>query len=79
LRLRLDVQLITNRRFWFDAEDAELRQLYELEYTRSASATSVEEPEQRRSSAFGSLFAGARLLGVSTLPVIDARPARPRS
>lgn len=73
LRLRLDVQLITNRRFWFDAEDAELRQLYELEYHALSERYIVENLNSGDQASFGSLFAALDSLGrVEHLPVIDA-------
>ena len=73
LRLRLDVQLITNRRFWFDAEDAELRQLYELEYHALSERYIVENLNSGDQASFGSLFAALDFLGrVEHLPVIDA-------
>jgi hypothetical protein len=34
LRIRLDVEFLNKRRFWFDNEDASLRQLYQLSTTR---------------------------------------------
>jgi hypothetical protein len=73
LRLRLDVQLIANRRFWFDAEDAELRQLYQLEYHALSERYIVQNLNSGDLASFGSLFAALDFLGrVEHLPVIDA-------
>ena len=73
LRFRLDVQLITNRRFWFDAEDAELRQLYQLEYHALSERYIVENLNSGNQASFGTLFAALDFLGrVQRLPVIDA-------
>jgi hypothetical protein len=73
LRLRLDVQLLANRRFWFDAEDAELRQLYQLEYHALSERYIVENLNSGDVASFGSLFAALDFLGrVEHLPVIDA-------
>jgi len=73
LRLRLDVQLITNRRFWFDAEDAELRQLYELEYHALSERYIIENLNSGDQVSFGSLFTALDYLGrVEHLPLIDA-------
>jgi hypothetical protein len=73
LRLRLDVQLLTNRRFWFDNEDAELRQLYELEYHALSERYIIENLNSGDQVSFGSLFTALDYLGrVEHLPLIDA-------
>jgi len=73
LRLRIDVQLIANRRFWFDADDAELRQLYQLEYHALSERYIVANLNSGDQASFGSLFAALDSIGrVEHLPVIDA-------
>jgi len=73
LRLRIDVQLIANRRWWFDADDAELRQLYQLEYHAVSERYIVANLNSGDQASFGSLFAALDYIGhVEHLPVIDA-------
>jgi hypothetical protein len=73
LRLRLDVQVIANRRFWFDAEDAELRQLYQLEYHALSERYIVENLNSGDQASFATLFSALNFVGrVERLPVIDA-------
>lgn len=73
LRLRIDVQLIANRRFWFDADDADLRQLYQLEYHALSERYIVANLNSGDQASFGSLFAALDYIGrVDHLPVIDA-------
>jgi hypothetical protein len=73
LRLRLDVQVIANRRFWFDGEDAELRQLYQLEYHALSERYIVENLNSGDQASFATLFSALNFVGrVERLPVIDA-------
>jgi hypothetical protein len=73
LRLRLDVQVIANRRFWFDGEDAELRQLYQLEYHALSERYIVENLNSGDQASFATLFSALNFVGrVDRLPVIDA-------
>jgi hypothetical protein len=73
LRLRLDLQLISNRRFWFDADQAELRQLYQLEYHALSERYIVANLNSGDQASFGSLFSALSYVGyVDHLPVIDA-------
>jgi len=73
LRIRLDVELIHPRRWWFDNNDAELRQLYQLEYQALSERYIVINVNSGDQSSFGSLFAALANLGrVEHLPLIDA-------
>ncbi len=73
LRLRLDVQVIANRRFWFDGEDAELRQLYQLEYHALSERYIVENLNSGDQASFATLFSALNFVGrVDRLPVNDA-------
>src|SRR4029078_2604272 len=73
LRLRIDLQLFANRRFWFDADQAELRQLYQLEYHALSERYIVANLNSGDQASFGRLFTALRYLGrVDHLPVIDA-------
>jgi Domain of unknown function (DUF4390) len=73
LRIRLDVEIIHPRRWWFDNDDAELRQLYQLEYQALSERYIVINVNSGEQASFGSLFAALDNLGrVEHLPLIDA-------
>jgi len=73
LRLRLDLQLFANRRFWFDADEAELRQMFQLEYHAVSERYIVANLNSGDQASFGSLFSALSYVGyVQHLPVIDA-------
>jgi hypothetical protein len=78
LTIRLDVELLKGRRFWFDADDASLRQRYQLEYHALSErflATNLNSGDQ---SSFATLFAALASLGrVEDLPLIDATLLEP--
>jgi hypothetical protein len=73
LTIRLEVELLNNRRFWFDNEDAELRQLYQLEYHALSERYLVQSLNSGDQASFSSLFAALNYLGrIEHLPLIDA-------
>jgi hypothetical protein len=73
LTIRLEVELLNNRRFWFDNEDAALRQLYQLEYHALSERYIVQNLNSGDQASFSSLFAALNYLGrIEQLPLIDA-------
>jgi Domain of unknown function (DUF4390) len=72
LGIRIDVEIVHPRRWWFDNENAALRQFYQLEYHALSEryiALNVNSGDQ---ASFGSLFAALEYLGrVERLPLID--------
>ena len=73
LTIRLDVELTHRRRFWFDSEDATLRQLYQLEYHALSERYIVIGINSGIQASFATLFAALESLGrVERLPLIDA-------
>ena len=73
LTIRLDVELTHARRFWFDSEDATLRQLYQLEYHALSERYIVINVNSGDQASFASLFAALDSLGqIERLPLLDA-------
>ena len=73
LTIRLDVELLNDRRFWFDNEDAALRQLYQLEYHALSERYIVQSLNSGDQASFSTLFAALNYLGrIEHLPLIDA-------
>ncbi len=73
LSFRLDVELIHPRRWWFDNEDANLRQRYQLEYHLLSERYIVINVNSGDQTSFASLSAALSFLGrVEHLPLIDA-------
>jgi hypothetical protein len=73
LAIRLDMQLTHDRRFWFDSEDAALRQQYQLEYHALSERYIVLKLNSGDQASFATLFAALDYLGrIERLPVIDA-------
>jgi hypothetical protein len=73
LTIRLDVELTHRRRFWFDSEDATLRQLYQLEYHALSERYIVVSVNSGIQASFATLFAALESLGrVERLPLVDA-------
>jgi hypothetical protein len=73
LGIRLDIEIIHPRRWWFDNEHATLRQSYELEYHALSERYIVLNVNSGDQTSFGSLFAALEFLGrVERLPLIDA-------
>ena len=73
LTIRLDVELTHRRRFWFDSEDATLRQLYQLEYHALSERYIVIGVNSGVQASFATLAAALESLGrIERLPLIDA-------
>ena len=78
LTIRLEVELLNNRRFWFDNEDAGLRQLYQLEYHALSERYIVQNLNSGDQTSFSTLNAALDWLGhVNHLPLIDAALIEP--
>ena len=78
LTIRVDVELLNPRRFWFDGEDAALRQLYELEYHALSERFIVTNLNSGDQASFATLFSALNYLGrIDQLPVIDAALIEP--
>jgi hypothetical protein len=73
LNIRLDVEIMHTRRFWFDNTDAELRQRFQLGYHALSERYIVLNVNSGQQESFGSLFSALSYLGrVDMLPLIDA-------
>lgn len=73
LNVRLDVEFIHNRRFWFDNTVASLRQRFQLEYHALSERYLVINLNGGQQESFGSLFAALNYLGrIDKFPLIDA-------
>jgi hypothetical protein len=73
LTIRLELELLNKRRFWFDGEDAALRQLYQLEYHALSERYIVQSLNSGDQASFSTLFAALSYLGrITHLPLIDA-------
>ena len=73
LGIRLDMEIIHPRRWWFDNENSTLRQSYQLEYHALTERYTVLNVNSGDQSSFGTLFAALEYLGrVERLPLIDA-------
>ncbi len=73
LNIRLDVEVIHNRRFWFNNTIASLRQRFQLEYHALSERYIVVNVNGGQQESFGSLFGALNFLGrVDKLPLLDA-------
>jgi uncharacterized protein DUF4390 len=73
LTIRLEVELLNNRRLWWDNEDAALRQLYQLEYHALSERYTVQNVNSGDQASFSTLFLALSYLGrVNHLPILDA-------
>jgi hypothetical protein len=73
LGIRLDVEIVHPRRWWFDNENAALLQSYQLEYHALSERYIVLNLNSGDQVSFGSLFGALEYLGrVERLPLIDA-------
>jgi hypothetical protein len=73
LVVRLDVEIIDPRRWWFDNDAAELRQSYQLEYHALSQRYLVLTVNSGEQDSFGTLSAALASLGaVRRFPLIDA-------
>lgn len=72
LTVRLEVEILTWRRYWMDTEAAGLTQLYDLEYHALTERYIVRNRNSSDQSSFVSLYAALNSLGrIEHLPVID--------
>jgi hypothetical protein len=73
LNIRLDVEVVHNRRFWFNNTVASLRQRFQVEYHALSERYIVMNINSGQQESFGSLFAALNFLGrVDKLPLLDA-------
>jgi hypothetical protein len=73
LVIRLDVEIIDPRRWWFDNDAAELRQSYQLEYHALSERYLVLNINSGEQNSFGTLSGALEALGtVRRFPLIDA-------
>jgi hypothetical protein len=72
LGIRLDMEIIHPRRWWFDNENSALRQSYQLEYHALTERYTVLNVNSGEQTSFATLFAALEHLGrVERLPLID--------
>jgi len=73
LNIRLDVEVVHDRRFWFNNTVASLRQRFQLEYHALSERYIVMNVNSGQQESFGSLAGALNFLGrVDKLPLIDA-------
>jgi len=73
LTLDTEVEFLRSRRFWFDDEEANLRQGYELQYHALSERYLVLNLNSGEQSSFATLFSALNSLGrITELPLIDA-------
>ncbi len=72
LAIRLDVQIVDPRRWWFDNDAATLQQSYKVDYHALSERYTVLNVNSGDQTSFGSLFAALQYLGrIERLPLID--------
>jgi hypothetical protein len=72
LGIRLDVEIIDPRRWWFDNEGASLQQAYQIDYHALSERYLVRNLNSGDQESFGSLPAALEHLGrIERLPLID--------
>jgi len=78
LTIRVEVELLRNRRFWFDSEDAALHQRYQLEYHALSERFTIQNLNSGDQTSFSTLNAALEWLGhVEHFPLIDAALIEP--
>ena len=78
LTIRVEVELLKNRHFWFDNEEAALHQRYQLEYHALSERFMIQNLNSGDQTAFSTLYAALDWLGhVNHLPLIDAALIEP--
>ncbi len=72
LTLQTEIEFLRNRRFWFDDQEAGLRQGYELQYHALSERYLVVNLNSGEQSSFATLFSALNFLGrITELPLID--------
>lgn len=72
LGIRLDIEIVDPRRWWFDNEGAALQQAYQLEYHALSERYLVRSINSGEQESFASLIAALEYLGrIERLPLID--------
>lgn len=78
LTIRVEVELLRNRRFWFDADDAALHQRYQLEYHALSERFTIQNLNSGDQASFSTLHAALDWLGhVDHFPLVDAALIEP--
>jgi hypothetical protein len=78
LTIRVEVELLKDRRFWFDAEEAALHQRYQLEYHALSERFTIQNLNSGDQTSFSTLYAALDWLGhVNHFPLIDAALIEP--
>jgi hypothetical protein len=78
LTLETEVEFLRSRRFWFDDDEAALRQGYELQYHALSARYLVLNLNSGEQSTFATLFSALNSLGrITELPLIDATLLEP--
>ena len=78
LTLETEVEFLRSRRFWFDDQEADLRQGYELQYHALSERYLVVNLNSGEQSTFATLFSALNSLGrITELPLIDATLLEP--
>jgi hypothetical protein len=78
LTIRVEVELLNDRRFWFDNEEAALHQRYQLEYHALSERFTVQNLNSGDQTSFSTLYAALDSLGhVNQLPLIDSALLEP--
>ena len=73
LTLRLDVEIVHGRRWWFDNTEHRLEQRYQLEYHALSERYLVSNLNTSEQASFATLFGALNYLGrVQDFPLIDA-------
>ncbi len=73
LTLETEVEFLRQRRFWFDPQEAGLRQSYQLQYHALSERYLVVNLNSGEQSSFATLFSALNSLGrITELPLIDA-------
>ena len=73
LNIRLDVEVLHSRRFWFNNTIASLRQRFQLDYHALSERYIVMNVNSGQQESFGSLFGALNFIGrVDKLPLLDA-------
>lgn len=78
LTIRVEVELLKKRRFWFDNEEAGLQQRYQLEYHALSERFTLQNLNSGDQTSFSTLNAALEWLGhVDHFPLIDAALVEP--